>query len=63
MNFKIIVSVAGKAKRFGVEFPKQFYNITDQLTILNKVKKLITSPLINGGVIVYGIDNKIRIVC
>jgi len=63
MNVKIVVPIAGKAKRFGEEIPKQFYKLAGQLTILNKVKQLITSPLINGGVIVYGIDNKIRIVC
>jgi 2-C-methyl-D-erythritol 4-phosphate cytidylyltransferase len=61
MNVKIIVPVAGKGKRFGGEVPKQFYDLAGQPIIFHTVKKLITSPLISGGVIVCGADDKIQI--
>lgn len=54
MNVKIMVPEAGKEKRFGEEVPKQFNNLTGQPIIFYAVKKLITSPLISGGVIVCG---------
>jgi 2-C-methyl-D-erythritol 4-phosphate cytidylyltransferase len=54
MNVKIMVPEAGKEKRFGEEVPKQFNNLAGQPIIFYAVKKLITSPLISGGVIVCG---------
>lgn len=60
MNVNIIVPVAGQGKRFGGDIPKQFYELAGQPIILQTVKKLITSPLISGGVIVCGADDKTR---
>ena len=54
MDVKIIVPVAGQGKRFGGEIPKQFFELAGQPVILYTIKKLITSPLISGGVIVCG---------
>ncbi len=60
MNVKFIVPVAGKGKRFGATIPKQFSNLAGKPIIFHTVKNLITSPLISGGVIVCGADDKIR---
>jgi len=61
MNVKVIVPVAGKGKRFGGEIPKQFYKITGQPIIFHTVKNLITSPLISGGVIICGENDRDQI--
>jgi 2-C-methyl-D-erythritol 4-phosphate cytidylyltransferase len=54
MKAEIIVPVAGKGKRFGGEIPKQFYTLANQPILLHTLEKIITSPLIRGGVIVCG---------
>jgi len=60
MDVNIIVPVAGQGKRFGGEIPKQFFELAGQPIILYTIKKLIASPLISGGVIVCGADDKTR---
>ena len=54
MYAKILVPVTSKAE--------QIYKKASQKIILFTFENLITSPLINGGVIVYGDDNKIRMI-